>query len=213
MLNSTKEKLQALYAGGRQLGTDGQLHAIDMQTRVDKREGEAIAHLHRTTRPSLSVEIGLAYGFSTLYILDAMAEGDYGRHIAIDPSADTFWHGIGLQAVKDTDLGERFNWIKGGSADALPALIRSGERAQFVFIDGCHHFEYALADFFLSDQLLDMGGLIVLDDMWMPAIQRVVSYVSTNMCWYKRITVDHENLAAFMKVGQDSRSWDHFEEF
>lgn len=89
MLQSTKEKLQQLYAGGQHLGTDGQFHSIDAQTLTSQIQGDKIASIHRSLRPALSVEIGLAYGFSTLYILDAMHEGGYGHHIAIDPMADS----------------------------------------------------------------------------------------------------------------------------
>jgi predicted O-methyltransferase YrrM len=213
MLQSTREKLQQLYAGGQQLGTDGQFHSIDTQTLTSQIQGDKIASIHRSLRPSLSIEIGLAYGFSTLYILDAMHEGGYGRHIAVDPMAESFWHGIGLQAIKDADLEGRFKWIRESSSDALPMLIRSKEKAQFIFIDGAHHFDYAFVDFFLSDRLLDQGGMILLDDMWMPSVQKVVSYVSRNFQWYERIDVQHDNIAVFRKAGQDTRAWDHFEDF
>jgi predicted O-methyltransferase YrrM len=176
-------------------------------------QGEKIANIHRSLRPALSVEIGLAYGFSTLYILDAMHEGNYGNHIAIDPVADSFWHGIGLQAVKDTGLTERFKWMMESSSDALPMLIRAKQKAQFIFIDGAHHFDYAFVDFFLSDRLLDLGGMILLDDMWMPSIQKVVSYISKNMRWYERVDIGHDNLAVFKKIDQDSRPWDDFKDF
>jgi len=214
MLETTKKKLDALYAGGRHPGTDGQLHPINAITRIDREEGEAIARLHRTMRPALSVEIGLAYGFSTLHILDAMAEGDYGHHIAIDPGADSFWHGIGLQAVRDAGLERRFEWIKAISAEALATLRASGRRAQFVFIDGSHLFDHALIDFSLSDQVLEVGGVILLDDVWMPAIRRLVAYIARNMRWYERLdAIGHPGLAGFTKVGRDSRRWNHFEDF
>jgi len=213
MLRPTKEKLQALYAGGQHLGTDGQLHPIDAQTLTSPAQGEKIANIHRSLRPALSVEIGLAYGFSTLYILDAMHEGGYGNHIAIDPGADSFWHGVGLRAINDAGLTGRFKWIGENSSDALPTLIRSGQKAQFIFIDGAHYFDYAFVDFFLSDRLLDIGGMILLDDMWLPSIQKVVSYISKNMRWYERVDIAHDNLAVFKKIDQDSRPWDDFNDF
>lgn len=213
MLETTKAKLAALYAGGKHLGTDGQLHEIDPIVRVSDAQGEIIAKLHRSLRPTLSIEIGLAYGFSTIFILDAMKEANYGHHVALDPAEESLFHGIGLQAVKDAGLGERFEWMQRYSADALPTLLREGKHAQFIYIDGAHLFDYALVDFFLSDQILDIGGMILMDDMWMASIKRVVSFISKNMKWYERVDVAYENLAVFRKIGRDDRAWDHFAEF
>jgi hypothetical protein len=39
------------------------------------------------------------------------------------------------------------------------------------------HLDYALVDFFYIDKLLKAGGLVVFDDLWLPAIRRVVSFV------------------------------------
>lgn len=213
MLKRTREKLDALYAGGNHPGTDGQLHAIDTQVRIGQEQGEIIAQIHGSLRPELSVEVGLAYGFSTLYILDSMQRGKYGRHIAIDPGADYFWHGIGLRAVEETGLSDRFQWIKASSHEAIPQLLANGKRAQFVYIDGAHLFDYALVDFFLADKILDVGGLILLDDLWLPAIERVAAFVSTNATWYESVDANCENLAVFKKTAQDARAWDHFTDF
>lgn len=213
MLKATKEKLDALYAGGKHRGMDGQLYMLDGITRIVEEEGQVLAELHRQNRPDLSIEIGLAYGFSTLFILDAMQEGEYGHHIAIDPGADTAWNGIGLRAVKEAGLSDRFHWIKATSAEALPEMQRSGKRAQFIYIDGAHLFDYALVDFFLADKLLDVGGIIAIDDMWMPALKRMVSYVENNMRWHERLKSSYFNLAVFRKIGHDERHWDHYVDF
>jgi predicted O-methyltransferase YrrM len=213
MLPRTQEKLDALYAGGEHKGIDGMPYVMDGVTRISRDQGEKIAHLHRTTRPTLSIEIGLAYGFSTLYILDAMQEEKYGHHVAIDPGADYYWHGIGLRAVEETGLSDRFHWIKAPSYEAIPQLLARGERAQFVYIDGAHLFDYALVDFFLSDKLLDVGGLIVFDDLWLPALKRVASFLSTNAAWYQSLDVHFDNLAVFKKTAHDTRAWDHFADF
>jgi predicted O-methyltransferase YrrM len=217
MLKETKEKLAALYAGGQHPGTDGQLHTIDSTTRIDQQQGEAIAALHQSVRPNLSIEIGFAYGFSTLHILDAMKKGRYGRHIAIDPFQKTLWHGIGIRAVQDTGLAPRFSgrfrWIEEHAAYALSKMAREKTRIQFVYIDGSHLFNDALTDFCLSDKLMDIGGLALLDDLWMPAVQRVAAFISRNMACYERVDSGHKNLACFRKSGWDERSWDHYAEF
>jgi predicted O-methyltransferase YrrM len=214
MLERTRAKLEALYAGGKHRGTDGALHRIDERTRIKPEHGRALTALHRKIRPTLSVEIGLAYGFSALHFLDAMQAGGYGRHIAIDPYAKTYWNGVGLAAIEDSGLGERFEWIEAPSCIGLSRLIDARHRAQFVFIDGAHHFDAALVDFSLADRLLDRGGVIVLDDLWMPALRRVVSFVEKNISHFKRTAFGYDDAACFQKVGEsDERPWDHYVDF
>ena len=92
-------------------------------------------------------------------------------------------------------------------------MVKQGRRAQYVYIDGSHLFDDTLSDFCLSDQLVDQGGMIMLDDLWMPAVQRVVDFVRTNMPWYERVDLGCDNLGGFRKIGSDARTWDHFENF
>lgn len=214
MLEATRRKLEALYAGGEHRGTDGELHRINERTRIKPEHGEALCALHRKIRPSLSIEIGLAYGFSALHFLDAMQEGGYGQHIAIDPYAKSHWHGVGVAAIHDTGLAKRFELIEAPSCLGLSRLVDAGRRAQLVFIDGAHHFDAALVDFSLADRLLDAGGVIIIDDLWMPALQHVVSFISTNIAHYERRDFGYTDAACFHKVGDsDERPWDHFIDF
>lgn len=217
MLGATKAKLEVLYSGGEHRGTDGRLHGVDPRAMVPWPIAEEIAELHRAVKPKLSIEVGLAYGCSTLFILDAMREGRYGRHIAIDPYQRDRWHGVGLQAIKDVGLAgrfpRRFRWIEERSSFALAQLGRSGKRAQFAYIDGSHLFDDKLSDFCLSDQILDEGGVVILDDVWLPAVKRLAAYITTNMTWYEPVSLRAENLVGFRKVGRDQRPWDHYAEF
>lgn len=218
MLSATKARLDALYAVQPQPGLDGQLHELNPVVRVSRQQGEAMADAHRELRPDLSIEVGLAYGFSTLWLLDAMAAGGYGRHIAIDPMQVSHWHGIGLRAVRSSGLAgrwpfRRFRWIEERSDFALTSLARQGRRAQYAYIDGSHLFDYALSDFCLTDQLLDVGGMVLLDDLWMPSVQRVVAFIVTNMAWHERVDLGCDNLGCFRKIGHDERDWTHFEDF
>lgn len=58
-----------------------------------------------------------------------------------------------------------------------------------------------------------MGGYIVLDDMWMPSIRKVVSFVRRNRSDLSEVATPVLNLAAFQKVAEDIRNWDHFKDF
>jgi Methyltransferase domain len=51
----------------------------------------------------------------------------------------------------------------------------------FAFVDGDHRFESVLFDICFMARLVRPGGLIVVDDMWMPSIRTAVAYVEKNL--------------------------------
>jgi len=213
MLEKTRTKLESMFNTEKQLGSDGIPYELDGLTKVSFSQGNLLAALHNSIRPSLSIEIGLAYGFSALFILDSMFENNYGKHIAIDPYEVTDWHGIGLKAIHDLEFDDRFEWQEAMSIDALSTMRRDGVRAQYIYIDGSHSFDAALIDFCCSDKILDTGGVIILDDMWMLPINAVVSFVKNNFQHYEQVDVDYDNICCFKKIGEDIRPLNHFVRF
>ncbi len=196
-----------------QLGSDGIPHEIDSSTKVSFSQGSALAALHNSIKPSLSIEIGLAYGFSALFILDSMFENNYGKHVAIDPYEVAVYHGIGLKSIHDLKFDDRFEWQEATAIDALSTMRRGGVRAQYIYIDGHHTFDASLIDFCCSDKILDTGGVIILDDMWMPSIKTVVSFIKNNFQHYEHVDVDCGNICCLKKTGEVYRPWDHFVSF
>ncbi len=213
MLDITTRKLATMYENYPQMGTDGHLHQMDSVTRISIEQGHLLAALHAALKPALSIEIGLAYGFSTLFILDAAFHTKSGRHVAIDPFQETMWHGIGCQAVKELNFDSMFEHISDKSITALTDLYKKGQKAEYIYIDGAHNFDYALVDFFCSNLILSMGGLLVLDDMWMPSIQKVAGFIRNNMNSYQEIPTPVQNVFCARKVKEDDRAWDHFATF
>jgi len=62
----------------------------------------------------------------------------------------------------------------------LPELAAKGYRIQFAFIDGAHTFDHVLIDFFYVDQMLEVGGVIVFDDVYFQAVNAVLRFVLSN---------------------------------
>jgi hypothetical protein len=110
-------------------------------------------------------------------------------------------------------MEDRFTLIEKASAVALPLLAAGGPQAQLIFIDGDHRFDYAMIDFLLADAICALDGIIVLDDMWMPSIQRVVHFITNNRSDYRHKATNVQNAAVFSKIGSDERQWDHYVEF
>jgi len=203
-----------MYRGEPQLGADGKRYPLEPVTaQVSREEGAVLRQLHSRLKPALSIEIGLAYGFSTTHILWAMQEGNYGRHVAIDPYQYRDWHGIGATRAKLLGMEERFSLIEQHSAVALGQLAAEETQAGFIFIDGHHRFDDVLVDYYLADLICPLGGVIVFDDVWMPSIRRVIRFIETNRGDYKALSNNIPNVIGFEKVDLDRRLWDHYLQF
>jgi predicted O-methyltransferase YrrM len=206
--------LLSMYAGEPQQGTSGEKYPIDSKTLISPEQGMWIYDLCRELKPKKTAEIGLAYGFSTIYILAALHENGAGLHFAIDPCQSSDFHDIGLCQPAKVGMSSAFRFIPERSVPAFVDLIRSGDFFEFIFIDGSHHFDDALADFMLSSEVCLPGGCIVFDDMWLPAIQRAVSFVRTNRADFAEMPTPIPNIAAFRKIAKkDTRDSSHYVDF
>ncbi|MFZ0744013.1 MAG: class I SAM-dependent methyltransferase [Terracidiphilus sp.] len=204
--------LLSMYAGELQRGTNGRMFAIDPSTRVSPEQGMWIYELCRQLKPGKTIEIGLAYGYSTIYILAALHANGSGSHVAIDPFQGGF-HDIGLCQPEKVHMEQSFRHVPEKSVSALGDLARRGELFQFTFVDGNHRFDDALLDFTLSAEVCPVDGHIVLDDLWMPAIQRVVSFIRNNRKDFVEVPTPIANVAAFKRTEKDTRNWDYHVDF
>ena len=201
-----------LYENPEQPGSDGQLHRLDAVTRISREQGEFLYRLTVETKAERTLEVGMAYGFSTLFFLAAHRALGAGCHTAVDPFENTLWHGIGLTKVEHSGCGPSFRWLEQTSIRALPALRDAGEVFDLVYIDGDHRFDAVIMDFHLADPLCRIGGHIVLDDLWMPSIRCAARFIQQNLP-YQRVEQPIQNILVLRKTAEDQRRWDHFEPF
>ena len=151
-----------------------------------------------------SLEIGLAYGLSALFICEAHRRRQKGFHIAIDPAQTSNFSQCALYQIKQANLESYFKHIETPDYHALPELHRGNQTFDFIFIDGLHLFDYVLLDFFYADLLLENQGYIAFDDSTIPGVAPVIDFVGTNRN-YKRIDVDSGRLTIFKKESEDKR--------
>jgi predicted O-methyltransferase YrrM len=214
---SVRNALLSMYREELQIGSDGNRHSVDNHTKISPSQGMYLYELCLAMKPKATLEIGMAYGYSTIYFLAAIAKNQSGNHVAIDPFQNSYWHGIGLaHANALTPLlaeGSTFQLLEDRSDRIAVDLARSKSAFDIIFIDGNHRFDDVLVDFYLYAQLCTIGGYIIFDDMWMSSIQTVVSYVRTNRIDFAEVSTTEANVCVFQKVGEDSRSWDNFYRF
>jgi len=134
----------------------------------------------RAVKPEKTLEIGMAYGISTLFICQAHRDNGAGCHIAIDPFEEEIYKSIGLLNIERANLKDVLRFYQSPSEQVLPQFCTQNERVDFAFIDGNHRFDFALVDFFYVDKLLNIGGHVAFDDLWIPGVRKVASFVLKN---------------------------------
>lgn len=143
-------------------------------------EGELIQRVIASVQPLTSLEIGMAYGISTLFVCDALAKVPRpARHIAIDPHQTSGWHGIGMANVREAGFERFVELYEEGSEFALPRLLAEKVEVQVAIIDGWHTFDHALLDFFYINRMLPVGGVVILDDVGYESIHHLVRHILT----------------------------------
>ena len=154
---------------------------VEMTSHIDHECGLLLQKAIRDLRPKMALEVGLAYGMSTLYILEALEENGGQKLIGMDPAQhDGYWRGGGLHNIRRAGYGHLYEFHENTSQQILPKLAGEGQRIDFAFIDGWHTFDHALVDFFYIDQMLNIGGIVVFDDVGYPSIRRLCEFVVTN---------------------------------
>jgi predicted O-methyltransferase YrrM len=170
--------IDALYRDRRVVLPDGTHKPLDIY--IPRDEGDYLYSLVRFLVPEQVVEVGMANGLSTLFIAQGLFDNAHGRHIAIDPFQFSDWGGAAIHQLHLAGLDHLVELVEKPSHQALPELEQAGVRAQLVFIDGNHLFDYVLTDFLAADRILDVGGLIAFDDADWPAVTQVIRFILAN---------------------------------
>lgn len=211
--------LLSMYAGEAQLGDAGRWHSIDDTTRISIEEGLVLFSLGVRGAVHSSLEVGLAYGFSTVFMLAALEQNGGGMHVAIDPLQATDWNGIGITTARRLVTqsaaltSESIVLVEDPSHIVLSDLERTGHSFGLIFIDGYHRFDDVLVDFTLAARMCPVGGTIVLHDMWLNSIAAVASFLRHNRVDFIELETGCENLLVMQRVADDARDWQHFVDF
>lgn len=174
MINVLEQIMQTGYV---QL-PDG--HLEKLHSSISPQQGKFLQEIILELQPKKSLEVGLAFGVSALYICEALKDIFDASHIIIDPFQLTGWKGVGINNLKNSGFTEIIKFYNEPSYLTLPRLEAQGTKIDFAFIDGMHTFDYTLIDFFYIDRLLNVGGVVAIDDTNIPAIQKVCRYITTN---------------------------------
>jgi predicted O-methyltransferase YrrM len=170
--------IDAIYRDQQIVAPDGSV-VKPFPTAIKRNEGEALYQLVRTIKPAATLEVGTAFGLSTLFLCQALRDNGTGRHMAIDPFQSQFKY-LGIHNVKQAGLEDLLTFYEEPSQMVLARLAAEKRSFDVIFIDGSHLFDAAFVDFYFADLLIPVGGVIVFDDLWMPAVRKVLRFVLRN---------------------------------
>jgi predicted O-methyltransferase YrrM len=169
--------IEEIYRSRQVQDASGKVHAL--AANVDRLEG-AFLHDLIAGDPTIrrTLEVGCAYGLSSLHICAALQGREGAHHTILDPFQDEYFHGIGVANLRRAGF-DFWELIPRRSEFALPALAEAEPGSyDFVFIDGWHTFDHTLLDLFYANRLLRVGGYVVIDDCSWASVAKAVAYVA-----------------------------------
>jgi predicted O-methyltransferase YrrM len=211
--------LRSLLAAGEVVSQrDGSVRPLSPNS-VPAAEGRALRDCVVREGAVATIETGFGYGVSTLFICAGLlATGDpAARHVVVDPHQTTRCAGVGLQVVAEAAVEDLLEFHPEPSEVVLPRLFSDRRRFDVGFADGNHRFDGVFLDLVYLGRLVRPGGVVLVDDLQLPAVARAARFCTTNLGWtLEELSVDDElhNWASYRTpVVALERAHDHYVEF
>lgn len=203
---------------------------LPLHSHLPALEGTLLHDWIREYRPARLLEIGLAYGVSSLYICDAISLWNITHYHIIDAFQSQEWQRIGVYNLERAGYGGQFILHEQLSELCLPNLLTQDVRFDFAFVDGWHTFDHVLLEFFYINRMLDIGGIVIFDDIHLASLQKLLAYIKAYPCYEplelpsdlvnskpikvrRMMNLPPARIAGFIKTSSDQRNWDWFEDF
>jgi predicted O-methyltransferase YrrM len=182
-------------------------------------EGEALTQWIIRENATQTIEIGLGYALSALYICDGLVRCGHpdAKHVVLDPFQERRFANCGLQVLREAGLSSLVEHHDEISQIALPAFLKEGRRFDLAFVDGNHRFDAVFLDLYYVGRLLRKGCIVIVDDYDLPGIRRAVSFYLANLDWRIEETShegdDHDWIALRTPTMDDTRDFRYFVDF
>jgi Methyltransferase domain len=127
--------------------SDGTEHHL-FPVAVGVAEGEALGAWVVREGATRTIEVGLGYDISALFVCEALlGSGDpAARHVVVDPHQATRFANCGLQVLEDAGVAALVEHHAEESQIALPRFLGAGRRFELAFVDGNHPFDGVFLD-------------------------------------------------------------------
>jgi predicted O-methyltransferase YrrM len=189
-IGRVREVRERLVRAGRVVCPDGRSREL-FPIAIGNAEGLALRSWVRKEDARRTVETGLGYAISTLFLVEGLLEnGSNARHVATDPYQlaslpihRVRYAGVGLQILEEAGVRDLVEFYAEESQVVLPRLLVEGREFDLAFIDGNHRFEGIFLDLFYSGRLLKEGGVVFVDDTQLAGVRRAVDFYIANLDW------------------------------
>jgi predicted O-methyltransferase YrrM len=198
--------------------SDGTVHAL-FPVAASVTEGEALRDWVTREGATHTIEIGLGYGISALFVCEGLLRnGDVtARHVVIDPYQATRFADCGLQVLDEAGIAELVEYYAEESQIALPRFLSEDRSFDLAFVDGNHRFDGVFVDLVYLGRLVRPRGVLFVDDYQLPAVARATSFCSTNLGWTLEEVSAADDLHqwAVLRISDvpDTRPFDYYVEF
>jgi predicted O-methyltransferase YrrM len=179
--------LERLYREREVVRRDGRRVAL-FPTGLGEHRGQYLFELVRSRRPACTLEVGFAYGLSTLFIAEALRQNGGGHHHVIDPKQRTRFDELGLRHVDEAGLSSWITFHEQPAELCLPTLVDQGLAIDLAFDDGGHLFDQVIVEFVFLARLLRRGGVLIFDDDPLPGVSRACDFIATNRPDFAAVT-------------------------
>jgi predicted O-methyltransferase YrrM len=139
-------------------------------------------------------------GLSTVLLTAAGA-----RHTCVTPSTEEADRLLAYCASRNIDT-TLLTFEIGGSDEVLPRLPQ--EAMDLVLIDGSHGFPTPMLDWYYAGSLLRRDGLLVIDDVQLPAVAELCRFIDGDPRW--ACTRRTEKWIAYRRASEGSLRQDWF---
>ncbi|HET7118066.1 MAG TPA: class I SAM-dependent methyltransferase [Hanamia sp.] len=158
--------------------TDSNGNTVTINSITPKGQGYFLQKIYDKIKPEKSLEVGFAFGISTLFILEKCLEHkrENGCHIVIEPFD---WGNAAIYNIQKAGLEKYIDIRKELSDRVLPAMYLRNERIQFAYVDTTKVFDIVLQDFYFIDKILDIGGVVIFDDATTQGINLVMRFIKS----------------------------------
>jgi predicted O-methyltransferase YrrM len=204
--------------GTAEARSDGTVHRL-FPVAVGPAEGAAIRSWVVREAAVRTIEVGLGYGISALFVCDGLLSSGApdARHVAIDPNQDTRFADCGLQFLDEAGVAGMVEHHAEESQTTLPRMVSEGRRFDLAVIDGNHRFDAVFVDLYYLGRLLSPGGIVFVDDYHLPGIARAASFFLANLGWsLEEVSTaqDRHHWAVLRTSAEaDTRPFDYFVDF
>lgn len=150
-------------------------------------EGESLRRWVVKEKAVNTIEVGLAFGFSALYVCEGLLLNKKAnpKHTVIDAyqTQENKYANSGLDILAKAGVDKIIEFHGEQSQIVLPRFLNENRKFDLAFVDGNHRFDYVFLDLFYLGHLVRPGGVIFMDDYNFPGIKKATSFFAKNLGW------------------------------